>query len=71
MLHDETQRAETEEGGMEAEEATFVAVYKYFLATDKPSQCYPTCLRMCCDLILQHMCKHTKKSMGKNSIWLC
>ena len=46
VLRDETQGTETEE----AEEATFVAVYKHLLATDESSECYPVCLRMCCDL---------------------
>ena len=41
MLRDETQGAETEEGSVETEEATFFAVYNYNLATDELSERYP------------------------------
>ena len=34
--------AETEEGSVEAEEATFSAVYNYLLAADGSSERYPT-----------------------------
>ena len=63
MFRDETQGAETEErcveteeGSEEAEEATFVAAYKYLLATDESSEHYPVCLRMCCDLWYHSTC---------------
>ena len=49
-MRDETPETETEEGCVETEEATFVALYKYLLATDKSSEHYPVCLCMCCDL---------------------
>ena len=57
-------RKEMEEGSMEAEEATFVAVYKYLLATDESSERYPVCFcAVTCGV--KHMCKHTKRSMRK------
>ena len=68
-MRDETQGAETEKGSEEAEEATFVAVYKYLLATDESSERYPVCLSMCCDLWYHSTCITTL--WGKNSIRLC
>ena len=41
-LRNEAHVAETEEGSIEAEEATFSAVYNYLLATDGSSERYPT-----------------------------
>ena len=70
MLRDETQGTETEEGCVETEEAMPVALYKYLLATDKASQRYPVCLCMCCDFVIsQHMHKHTKRNMGKKTVF--
>ena len=41
-MRNEAHVAKTEEGSVEAEEATFSAVYNYLLAADGSSERYPT-----------------------------